>query len=116
MEINSLNCQEIQWTREMLRQGTVIAQQTTATYIEVVIRHIFYSIRYVYRFLTCQKTVPKTDSLYRCARLTAYRCTRQKYTGKFLRTQSILMIVNCVCLDSRSCILDVPKQISFLQI
>ena len=36
----------------------------------------FYSIRYAYRFLTCQKTEPKTDSLYRCARLTAYRCTR----------------------------------------
>ena len=36
----------------------------------------FYSIRYAYRFFTCQKTEPKTDSLYRCARLTAYRCTR----------------------------------------
>ena len=35
-----------------------------------------YSIRYTYRFFTCQKTEPKTDSLYRCARLTAYWCTR----------------------------------------
>ena len=30
----------------------------------------------MYRFFTCQKTEPKTDSLYRCARLTAYRYTR----------------------------------------
>ena len=35
----------------------------------------FYSIRYAYRFFTCPKTEPKTDSLYRCSRLTAYRCT-----------------------------------------
>ena len=36
----------------------------------------FYSVRYAYRFFTCQKTKPKTDSINRCARLTAYRCTR----------------------------------------
>ena len=38
--------------------------------------YIFYSIRYAYRFFTCQKTEPKTDSLYQCSRLTAYRYTR----------------------------------------
>ena len=32
--------------------------------------------RYAYRFFTCQKTEPKTDSKHRCTRLTAYRCTR----------------------------------------
>ena len=38
--------------------------------------YIFYLIRYAYRFFTCQKTEPKTDSKHRCARLIAYRCTR----------------------------------------
>ena len=36
----------------------------------------FYLIRYAYRFFTCQKTEPKTDSKHRCTRLTAYWCTR----------------------------------------
>ena len=79
IEINSPNWQEIHWIREMLRQGMVVARQTTATYIEVVVQwcHLFlYSIRYAYRFFTSQKNEPKTESLYRCVRLTVYRYTR----------------------------------------
>ena len=44
MEINSPNCQEMNWIREMLRQCMAVARQTTDTYIEVVFqsRHIFF--------------------------------------------------------------------------
>ena len=38
MEINSPNCHEIHWIREMLRQGMVVARHATATYTEVVVQ------------------------------------------------------------------------------
>ena len=81
MEINSPNCQYMHWIREMLQQGMVVARQTTDTYIVVVLTVSMMS--YIFLFdtvcvpvFTCQKNESKTDSLYRCARLTAYRCTR----------------------------------------
>ena len=38
IEINSPNLQEILWIRGILRQGMVVARQTIATYIEVVVQ------------------------------------------------------------------------------
>ena len=86
MEINSPNWQEMHWIREMLRQGMVVARQTTATYIEVAIKcHIYFLFETVrVPVFHLSKTEPKTDSLYRCARLTAYRYTRllDMYSGQ----------------------------------
>ena len=54
------------------------------------VMYFFYLIRYAYRFFTCQKTEPKTDSLYRCTRLTAYQYTRLIHICRAIRFQIVL--------------------------
>ena len=38
MEINSPKGLEIDWIREILRLGMIVARQATATYIEIVVQ------------------------------------------------------------------------------
>ena len=84
IEINSPNWQEMHWIREMLRQDMVVERQTTATYIEVVVQwcHLFFFLFDTVHVPVFHLSKNRTDSLYRCARLTAYRYTRLLMTSR----------------------------------